>query len=72
MMFLTKDEIATLTGKCRRDTQAQALRFMGIEHKVRPDGSLAVLRAHVEQELGLAHHGATTVEPTEPNWAVFA
>lgn len=25
---------------------------MGIEHKVRPDGSMLVLRAHVEQSLG--------------------
>lgn len=52
MMFLDSDEVAQLTGKRRRDAQVRALRFMGIEHKIRPDGSVAVLRAHVEKQLG--------------------
>jgi hypothetical protein len=51
-MFLDEDEIISLTQKRRHDAQARALRFLGIEHRARPDGSLAVLRAHVEKQLG--------------------
>lgn len=71
MMFLTKAELEALTGKQRRDTQARVLRFMGIEHKIRPDGSLAVLRAHVEQELGMTQHNRTNEKTTEPNWGAL-
>jgi hypothetical protein len=65
-MFLTPDEVRELTGRQRRDAQAAALRHMGIEHKVRPDGSIAVLRAHVEREFG----GETTQhqDNIEPDW----
>ncbi|MBU3554860.1 DUF4224 domain-containing protein [Polynucleobacter sp. UB-Piko-W3] len=55
-MFLTADEVRDLTGKVRNQTQVAALRHMGIEHRVRPDGSVAVLRAHVESSLGLLAH----------------
>lgn len=51
-MFLTPDELIELTGRKRRDAQAMVLRYMGIEHRVRPDGAVIVLRAHVEQVLG--------------------
>ena len=51
-MFLNPDELVTLTGKERYSAQLRALRLMGIEHRQRPDGSVAVLRAHVEQLLG--------------------
>ena len=44
-MFLDEDQVVELTKKRRHDAQARALRFMGIEFKPRPDGSLAVLRA---------------------------
>ena len=60
-MFLTKEELQELTGRTRRDAQVAALRSMGIEHRIRPDGSPAVLRAHVEQagEMGviIGHDG---------------
>ena len=71
MMFLTKDELASLTGRTRSDAQIRVLRFMGIEHKVRPDGSVAVLRGHVEKSLG----GSNIELPQrtyEPNWSAFA
>ena len=55
-MFLTADEVRDLTGKVRNQAQVAALRHMGIEHRVRPDGSVAVLRAHVESSLGLLAH----------------
>ncbi|VVE46865.1 DUF4224 domain-containing protein [Pandoraea terrigena] len=51
-IFLTKDEIREMTGRVRYKSQALVLSALGIEHKVRPDGSMLVLRAHVEQSLG--------------------
>lgn len=51
-IFLTQDEIREMTGRVRYKSQASVLSAMGIEHKVRPDGSLLVLRSHVEQSLG--------------------
>ncbi len=70
MMFLSKTEIEILTGRTRKDAQVRVLRFMGIEHKVRPDGSVAVLRSHVERSLG----GLINVETKpdiEPNWGAM-
>lgn len=58
-IFLTQDEIRDMTGRVRYKSQALVLSAMGIEHKVRPDGSLLVLRSHVEQSLG-----GTTKTPT--------
>lgn len=51
-MFLTADEIAELTGRRRCNAQVRVLRFMGIEHRQRPDGSIAVSRSHVDSLLG--------------------
>ncbi len=51
-MFLTDKEVAELTGRTRRDAQGRALADMGISARRRPDGSFAVLRAHVEQLMG--------------------
>lgn len=71
-MFLSKQEIEVLTGRTRRDAQIRILRFMGIEHRVRPDGSVAVSRAHVECVMG----GTIAVtnnskHKQEPNWETF-
>lgn len=51
-MFLDEDEIFRLTHRHRSDAQHRALLFMGIEHKIRMDGSIAVLRSHVEKVFG--------------------
>lgn len=51
-MFLTEDEIASMTGKRRHNAQVKVLRTIGMEHKVRPDGSIVVLRTHAERILG--------------------
>lgn len=70
MMFLSNVEIEELTGKKRRSAQAKVLNVLGITHKVRPDGSLVVLRAHVETVLG----GKIRLPPgasTKPNWAAL-
>jgi len=52
MIILTDEEVEALTGKKRKPSQSRALSFMGIEHKMRPDGSLVVLRTMVEKILG--------------------
>lgn len=66
-MFLTDDDIIALTGKLRSDAQARALDFMGISHKLRPDGSVAVLRAHVEKVFGEGV-ASKTRRKTQPDW----
>lgn len=47
-IFLTSSEVQELTNFIHKKAQIRALRHMGIQHKVRPDGSVAVLRFHVE------------------------
>lgn len=65
--FLDVTEVAQLTGRTRSDAQVRALRFMGIEHKVRPDGSVAVLRSHVQQVFGDSG-AAPATQNVEPDW----
>ena len=69
-MFLTDKELKELTGRIRKTSQVQVLRFMGIEHRIRPDGSVAVSRAHVEQVLG-AHVQTRKAVEIEPNWSAI-
>lgn len=70
-IVLTKDEVEALTGRHRKDAQIKALRFMGIEHRVRPDGSVAVLKAHIELVFGGATTSPRKTRSTEPNWAAL-
>jgi hypothetical protein len=49
--YLAEDEIRQLTQKQRRSSQSKILTFLGIEHKKRPDGTLVVLRHHVDAVL---------------------
>jgi acyl-[acyl carrier protein]--UDP-N-acetylglucosamine O-acyltransferase len=51
-MFLTEDDLTELTGKRQNAARIRVLNSMGIQHKMRPDGSLAVLRSHVERLFG--------------------
>jgi len=66
-VFLTPEQIKELTERTQHSAQLRVLRALGIDHKVRPDGSLVVLRAHVEQQLGCALPSAKLQEP-EPDW----
>lgn len=68
-MMLTAEELSDLTGRSRRDAQIRVLRFMGVEHRVRPDGTLAVLKSHVEQVLG--GHVRYKLKDPEPNWSAI-
>lgn len=70
-MFLDEDELVSLTRRKQRAAQAKILRSMGIVFKMRPDASLAVLRAHVEAEFGVAQKAATRVAQFEPNWGAI-
>lgn len=45
--FLTEEEVQALTERKVRRAQVSVLNSMGIEHRVRPDGSVAILRAHI-------------------------
>ncbi|AIU28357.1 hypothetical protein LV28_18880 [Pandoraea pnomenusa] len=65
--FLSRDEVCELTGRRQHAAQARALRAMGIEHRVRPDGSIAVLRTHIEAELAPA--ATRRVADWQPNWS---
>ena len=69
-MFLTDDEIVQLTKRTRRASQRMVLASMGIEHRPRPDGSLVVLRSHVEKLLdsALANAKMRSVR-NEPDWS---
>lgn len=66
-MFLTDKELIELTGKKRKACQIKVLKFMGIEHKIRPDGSVVVLCEHVNKIM----HGEIKQEIAifKPNWA---
>ena len=71
--FLERQEISSLTNKIRCRAQVNALRAMRIEHKVRPDGSIAILRAHVFNVFGgqpLPEKTKAKKEPG-PNWAAI-
>lgn len=59
-MFLTKDEIAVLTGKTRRTQQKQVLDAAGIRYIENGIGELVVSRAHVEQRLGGSDQAVVT------------
>lgn len=71
-MFLSADEISSMTGRVQRAAQVKVLRFMGVEHRVRPDGTLAVLRAHVEKVFGATPAAERKTTPKEPNWEALA
>ena len=66
-MFLEPAEIQALTNRQRYKAQRRVLNEMGIESRPRADGSLAVLRSHVEAELGGAP-GRQKNQSDEPNW----
>lgn len=71
-MFLNNEELIALTGCKRKDAQVRTLRFMQIEHRVRPNGSIAVSRMHVEQSLGVSTLCSEPKQPeVEPDWRVF-
>lgn len=69
-MFLSKAEIKALTNRIQYAAQIRTLRGMGIQHCVRPDGSVAVMRSHIEALFGVQNRTASRT-PTEPNWGAL-
>lgn len=67
-MFLTPEEIRELTHRVKHGAQAVALNTMGIMHKIRPDGSIVVMRDHVESLFGIAEK-SRKAKVIEPNWS---
>lgn len=59
---LTKEELIDLTTKKQAPAQARVLAELGIPFKRRPDGSILVLRADIEQD----------VQPTMPKGPDFS
>lgn len=69
-MFLNETEIKVLTKRTRSKAQQRQLNAMGIQHKVRADGSLVVLSAHVDKVLG--GNVESSKRSREPRWEVLA
>lgn len=70
-LFLSDDELQELTGYRQRAAQVRALRFMGIEHRVRPDGRPAVLRAHVQHAFSGPRSANVVQDTQEPDWSAL-
>lgn len=68
-MFLTPDQIKALTERTQHRAQAAMLRSLGITHKIRSDGSILVLTAHVEKELGWTAPAKEKESSFQPDWA---
>ena len=69
-MFLTREEIAALTARIQFSAQRKVLNRMGIEHRTRPDGSIVILRSHIEELFG-ALISNKTKKNIEPNWGAL-
>lgn len=70
--FLAPEEIKDLTDKSRRPSQVKVLNSMGIQHRVRPDGSVAILRAHITKVFdGNPEAARKTAKSAQPNWAAI-
>lgn len=68
-LFLDEEEMHELTGRERRDAQVKQLRHMGIEHRVRADGTVAVLKSHIDKTFDGVAEKTIKLEHTEPNWS---
>jgi hypothetical protein len=62
-MLLSYTELVELTERKRPTSQAKQLQAMHILYVVRPDGSLAVSKAAVEERLGVVRISAPSKEP---------
>ena len=66
--FLSEDEVQALTERKVRPAQVRALKSMGIEHRVRPDGSVAILRAHIFKVFDGDFNARFKQPVVSPNW----
>jgi hypothetical protein len=71
-LFLEPFELEGLTGRRRPNAQIRVLQAMGIEHKVRPDRTIAVLREHVNNVFsGTTRSPGRRHKSEAPNWAAI-
>lgn len=66
--FLSPQEVQELTARRHRYAQVNALKSMGIEHRVRPDGSVAILRAHIVKVFDGDTASTRKTKQAVPNW----
>lgn len=67
--FLDKAAIIGLTGKRRRPSQLKELNAMAIQHKVRGNGSIAILWAHITKTFdGNPDSARRKAKAVGPNW----
>lgn len=69
-MILSQEQLFELTRKKRSGAQAVVLNSLGIEHRLRPDGSVVVSQVHVEQVLGVVELSNFN-KNIEPNWGMI-
>ena len=67
-MFLSDAEVRALTNRKVRPAQVKVLNAMGIEHRVRPDGSVAILRNHIDKVFDGAIEAQRKQPIQQPNW----
>lgn len=75
-MFLSEDEIRQLTGYKQRTKQMRWLSTEGFEFRIRADGSIALLRKHVESLMGEGAQGPPSQsrrppKRAQPNFSIF-
>lgn len=66
LMFLNRDEVATLTGRKNKRQQINALRMMGIPFFVNACGHAVVTRVAVEGRPVAVEHKPTWTPPQQP------
>lgn len=67
-LFLDRNELQALTQRSIRPAQVKVLKAMGIEHRVRPDGSVAVLRDHITKVFDGHPETKKQTKEAVPNW----
>lgn len=70
LINLDQEELVSLTGKTQHRKQERELAIMGIPYRVRGNGSLVVLRVHVEDVPGATNSARVKAIP-EPNWGAL-
>lgn len=69
--FLTAGEVRELTDRVNMSSQVKVLRAMGIEHRMRPDGSVVILRSHVNKVFDGIAGSASKTKSVSPNWGAI-
>ncbi|HBP27892.1 MAG TPA: hypothetical protein DD666_00570 [Advenella kashmirensis] len=63
MILLTDEEVIELTDRKKRESQRKVLNELSIPFRIRPDGSLVILRAAMEVALGHEEKNKRSASP---------